>query len=557
MDNIRLILYLSLGFVALMLWQAWLALHQPPPAPGPTPTPAVTADRSATPADVPSAGVQISDDPPAVAQQLVTPVADQLIQVQTDVLTADINLRGGEIQGLDLRQIRYDRSADSPPFRLLKKHNDGNKYVMQSGLLHDRLPALTDVSNLAPSHHADYQSGQLRYTLAETDDVLRVPLRWRQGEVEVEKIYLFRRGSYLIEIEHHVYNAAATPWIGRQYAQLRRTREMAPAGNKFIYTFTGATYYDGSYHKADFDDIADQPLAQTILGGWAAMIEHYFVSGLIPLHDQTQDYYTKSVPGERGDEFIIGMRSQPLTVAGSGSGQFKTRLYAGPKIQSVLEQIAPGLELTVDYGIFTVISKPLFWLLEKVYAFLGNWGWAIAVVTLLIKLVFYKLSEASYRSMAKMRKFQPRLTVLRERYGDDRQRLNQEMMALYKREKVNPLGGCLPILVQIPVFIALYWVLIESVELRHAPFILWIDDLSSKDPFFVLPLLMGVTMFIQNRLNPTPPDPIQAKVMMFLPLIFTVFFAFFPAGLVLYWLVNNLLSISQQWVITRQIERAD
>ena len=293
-------------------------------------------------------------------------------------------------------------------------------------------------------------------------------------------------------------------------------------------------------------------LDRTITDGWAAMLQHYFLGALIPPAGVAEHFYTKTLSNAR---YVIGMIAPSWrTVADGESGTFSTRLFIGPKLQDQMREVATGLELTVDYGLLTVLAQPLFWLLKTINNLVGNWGWAIVIVTLIIKLVFYKLSETSYRSMANMRKLTPRLQSLKERYGDDRQKLNQAMMELYKKEKINPLGGCLPILVQIPVFIALYWVLLESVELRQAPFMLWIQDMSSPDPYFILPLLMGASMLIQQKLNPAPLDPIQAKVMMVLPIVFTVFFAFFPSGLVLYWVVNNILSIAQQWVITRRIE---
>jgi YidC/Oxa1 family membrane protein insertase len=282
------------------------------------------------------------------------------------------------------------------------------------------------------------------------------------------------------------------------------------------------------------------------------MLQHYFLGAMIPEADEPQRYYTKTLSNAR---YVIGMISPPRTVAADAGTTFSTRMFLGPKLQDEMKQVAPGLELTVDYGMLTVLAQPLFWLLKTIHNFVGNWGWAIVLVTVIIKLAFYKLSETSYKSMANMRKMAPRLQSLKERYGDDRQKLNQAMMELYKKEKINPLGGCLPIVVQIPVFIALYWVLLESVELRQAPFMLWITDMSAPDPYYILPLLMGATMLIQQKLNPAPLDPIQAKVMMVLPVVFTVFFAFFPSGLVLYWVVNNALSITQQWVITKRIER--
>ncbi len=562
MASARLFLYVSLAFVSLLLWERWLEWNRPP-TPAPQAEPAAVPDPPALGADPAAGRINKPDDVPPAAQgdapraQTAPDApepADSSVQggvtVETDLFSIELGLRGGDVRRADLKQVPVDVNDPNTPFRLLDNRND--VYLVQTGLLHDHLPGVSDPAGLAPSHHADYVSLRERYELSDEEDLMRVPLTWRGNDVEVEKTYIFRRGSYLVEIEHAVRNRGSQAWVGRQYAQLRRAPP-ADDGSPLLYTFTGAAYYDGKYNKIAFDEIAEEPLSQPITGGWAAMLQHYFVSALIPASATQNDYYTKAVRGVGRTEYLIGMRSAPVTVASGDSGRFSVHLYSGPKIQHDLETISPGLELTTDYGIFTVISKPLFWLLDKIHSVLGNWGWAIVVLTLLIKLVFYKLSEASYRSMAKMRKFQPQLMTLRERYKDDRQRLSQEMMNLYRQEKVNPLGGCLPILVQIPVFIALYWVLLESVELRQAPFILWIHDLSIRDPYFVLPLLMGATMLVQHKLNPTPPDPIQAKIMMALPIVFTFFFAFFPSGLVLYWFVNNLLSIAQQWVITRRV----
>jgi YidC/Oxa1 family membrane protein insertase len=298
-----------------------------------------------------------------------------------------------------------------------------------------------------------------------------------------------------------------------------------------------------------------EPLRLELIGGWSAMIEHYFVGAWVPNQEETNLFYSIVSRSASPRLYTLGMRSPARVVAPGESTVFASELFVGPKLQHRLEQIAPGLELTVDYGYLTVIAKPLYWILEWIHRFVGNWGWSIILLTILIKLAFYKLSETSYRSMAKMRNVQPRMQALRERYGDDKQRMNQALMELYKTEKINPLGGCLPILIQIPVFISLYWVLLESVEMRQAPFIFWIQDLSTKDPYYVLPVLMGITMFAQQKLNPAPIDPVQQKIMMSLPFVFTVFFAFFPAGLVLYWFVNNLLSIAQQWAITKRMEK--
>jgi YidC/Oxa1 family membrane protein insertase len=386
-----------------------------------------------------------------------------------------------------------------------------------------------------------------------TGDTLEVPLLWTGSNgVRVEKIYRFSRGSYRIGVDYRVTNGSASDWRALSYMQIRRLHN-PPERSMFdvdSYSFSGPIYYDGDkYEKVDPDDLEDTPIDQSIVGGWLASIEHHFLSAAIPPADAEYRYDANYRKG------IVTVRASgpTQTVPAGGEARFESTLFVGPKLQDQLSETASELDLTVDYGILALLAKPLFWLLQQVHGFVGNWGWAIIIVTLLIKLAFYKLTEASGRSMAKMRKLQPRLKALQERYKDDRQALSQHMMDLYKREKVNPAAGCLPMLIQIPFFIAFYWVLLESVEMRQAPFALWINDLSSRDPFFVLPLLMGAAMFGQQKLNPAPPDPVQAKVMSLLPFMFTVFFAFFPAGLVLYWLTNSVLSIAQQWNINRRL----
>jgi YidC/Oxa1 family membrane protein insertase len=341
--------------------------------------------------------------------------------------------------------------------------------------------------------------------------------------------------------------------VGSQYQQLQRIPPTKDDNSQFVYTYTGGVLSspEKRYQKISFEDMTEEPVQLDIQDGWAAMIQHYFVAAWVPPAGQVDRYFARGVGNNR---FVIGMTGPATEIPAGGSSTLSSQLFVGPKIQDRLEKLAPGLELTVDYGWLTIIAQPLFWLLKNIHALIGNWGWSIILLTMLIKAVFFKLSETSYRSMANMRKLQPRIQAIRERHAGDKQKVNQAMMDLYKREKINPMGGCLPILVQIPVFIALYWMLLESVELRQAPFMLWIQDLSAPDPFYVLPLLMGVSMFLQQRLNPAPPDPIQAKVMMALPVVFTVFFLWFPSGLVLYWLVNNILSIAQQWVITKRVE---
>jgi YidC/Oxa1 family membrane protein insertase len=420
--------------------------------------------------------------------------------------------------------------------------------MAQSGLVSDE--------GSAPDHQARWNAGAERYVLEDGQDRLEVPLTWSNGDgVEVMRTYIFERDSYVVRMVQSVENTSDTPWRAYQYNQLRRSSETEGPGFLGAASYTGGVIYSPSekYEKISFGDMEDSNLSRDIDNGWLAMIQHYFLASWVPPRDRELRYYSRFENGE----YVLGQSSSWQTAEPGETVSFENRLFAGPKEQSRLDAVAAGLELTVDYGWLTIISKPLFIALSWIHGVVGNWGWSIILLTLGIKLVFYKLSETSYRSMARMRKLQPEMQKLRERYSEDRQQMNQELMQLYKKEKVNPLGGCLPILIQIPVFIALYWVLLESVELRQAPWILWIQDLSVRDPFYVLPLLMGASMFLQQKLNPAPMDPIQQKIMMGLPFVFTIFFMFFPAGLVLYWVTNNSLSILQQWFITRQIEAGD
>ena len=550
MDNQRLFLFVALSFVVLLLWQSWMEDYGPPPAPPESGVPATMTD------SLPGDAISDSDDIPSASSEFAPqasalPDAELLktaeyIEVETDLFKIRIDTTGGDLRQVDLRDYPATTEPDSPPFRLL---NDSlpNLFIIQSGL---RASTGTE-----PTHHVVYTPEQSHYRMAESDNELVVPMTWRSPEgIEVIKRYVFHRGSYAIDLQHEVRNHSDEDWHGRQYRQLQRTQVAETGQSTFIYTYMGGVIYspEEKYEKIKFDHMVDGDLDRTITDGWAAMLQHYFLGALIPARDEANRYYTKVLSNAR---YVIGMISPGQTVAAGSTGLYESQMFIGPKLQDQMKQVAPGLELTVDYGFLTVLAQPVFWLLQKIHGLVGNWGWAIVFVTMLIKLAFYKLSETSYKSMANMRKLAPRLKTLKERYGDDRQKLNTAMMDMYKKEKINPLGGCLPIVVQIPVFISLYWVLLEAVELRQAPFMLWLTDLSAPDPYYILPLLMGATMLIQQRLNPAPMDPIQAKVMMALPVVFTVFFAFFPSGLVLYWVVNNTLSIAQQWVITRRIER--
>ncbi len=553
MENKRLFLFVALSVVILLLWQAWQADYAP------TQSPIASSDAPALPSSSPSATdvpavapTPASADVPVGETPVDTPVmkrdADvargERVRVVTDVLSVEIDTLGGDVRQADLLAYPVLVNVPDKPFRLLSDET-GPLFIIQSGLVS---------AGAAPDHHARYQAAQAEYRLSAGMETLEVPLTWTNDEgLTVTKTYVFRPGSYAIELRHDVNNAGTTEWQGRQYRQLHRERSERESA--FIYTYTGGVISseNNKYEKVDFDDMADANLSRDFQGGWVAMIQHYFVAAVVPAQDENNHYYSKALDGDR---YVLGLVSPTKSIAPGESGSFGSRIYVGPKLQHNLEEVAPNLELTVDYGMLTFISKPLFWLLEWIVSLVHNWGVAIILLTLLIKLAFYKLSEASYRSMANMRRMSPKLQQLKERYGDDRQRMSKAMMELYKKEKINPLGGCLPILVQIPVFLALYWVLLESVELRQAPFVLWINDLSTKDPYYILPLIMGATMFIQQKLNPPPPDPMQAKIMMALPFIFTLFFAFFPAGLVLYWVSNNVLSITQQWYITRKVEQA-
>ncbi len=549
MDNPRVLLAIALSFLILLMWQSWMEDYGPAPqqtvvegAAGDNPgSEAATAPAS----DLPSSEIQAASVAGTPEESDDVLPAGQLIEVLTDTYRAVIDTRGGTLVEIDLLQYPETRDPDSPPFRLLER-GDAQLFIAQSGLR-------TGKTGDEPNHHALFQAEQTRYRLADGADTLDVPLHWTSADgVKVTRTYRFRRGSYVVEVGFQVDNGSDKPWVARPYYQLQRT----PLQNtsRLLYTYTGGVIYspEEKYEKIKFDDMEEANLSRDITGGWAAMLQHYFLAAVIPDPDVTAHYYTRALGKQR---YIIGFSDAQLNVAPGAQASTGIRLFAGPKLQHMMAKVAPGLELTVDYGKLTILAQPIFWLLEKIHAVVGNWGWSIIFLTMIIKGMFFKLSETSYRSMANMRKLAPRLQALKERYGDDKQKLNQAMMEMYKKEKVNPLGGCLPVLVQIPVFIALYWVLLESVEMRQAPFMLWLQDLSSPDPYFILPLLMGVTMLIQQKLNPAPLDPIQAKVMMILPVVFTVFFAFFPSGLVLYWVVNNTLSIAQQYVITRRVEK--
>lgn len=549
MDTLRFILVVALSLVLLMLWQEWGKDYGGPGEALAELSGAqeeVTEKRVTTVPVVPSTP-EVQQPPPSGSDNNVPAVlaGEEPIRIKTDLYQISIGKTGGGIDKVEL--LDYPVALDKPDEPTLLLNNTPPLfYVVQGGLLSEKG---------GPTHEAKFSSSSNNYILEAGESSLVVPLIWEsESGIKVKKIYEFTRDSYLIKIRYEVENQSGEPWTGHAYNQLQRSdpgRE-----SRILYTYTGAVISspEQRYEKLDFADIEDENLSIDIVNGWAAMLQHYFVSALIPAsREEKNHYYTLA---HNDNRYVIGVITPAISVAPNETGVIEQKLYIGPKVQSKLEKIAPGLELTVDYGVLWFLAKPLFWCLEKFHGITGNWGWAIVLVTLMLKLIFFKLSAAGYKSMANMRRVQPRLLAIKDRYKDDRTRLNQAMMDIYKKEKINPLGGCFPILIQIPVFIALYWTLLESVELRQTGFIFWLSDLSAPDQYFVLPLLMGVTMLIQQKLNPAPMDPVQQKVMSILPIVFTVFFAFFPSGLVLYWVVNNVLSIAQQWVITRSIDRA-
>lgn len=543
MDTLRFVLVLSLAMVSFMLWEAWQRDYGPPARAAARPGDGAPATPPTTDSGVPALPSNPGGQAPGFDAPSPAETERELITVETDVLRLKID-SGGTLVFAELLNYPVSLKEGAKPIVLLDQ-STSLFHVIQSGLIG------TD----APSHEHQFSSPRKAYSLGENESVLKVPLRWvsEQGVV-VSKVFELERGSYRIRLRHQVENRSGANWEGRQYAQIKRD-DPSRAGRMLLYTYTGAVLSgpEKRYDKISFDDMRDGPVKADIANGWAAMIQHYFLTAVIPSDQQaTYHYYTQDFANGL---YSIGHISPALRLAPGGQDELVGEVYVGPKLQADLAQLAEGLDLTVDYGWLWFLAKPLFWCLERLHGLTGNWGWSIILVTILLKLLFYHLSAAGYRSMANMRRVQPRLMALRDRYKDDRARMNQAMMQIYKEEKINPFGGCFPILVQIPVFIALYWVLLESVELRQADFILWLNDLSVKDPYFVLPVIMGVTMYIQQKLNPAPMDPLQEKVFKLLPLIFTVFFAFFPSGLVLYWVTNNILSIAQQWLIMRNLEK--
>ena len=551
MEQQRVLLLFGLALVVFLIWDAWQRDHTLPPTAGGE---IVNIKPSTAGLDeIPESTedkAQPSLKPAGPTRQVAPTFAQrQRVNVTTDVYKLQLDSQGGDLRVVDL--LKYPETSDNPEIKFrLMNDTGGNLFIAQSGFTRPKTGS--NLASNVPNHLTVYQVQQTEYNMANDANELVVPFMWvNSAGVQFIKEYVFRPNSYVIELRHRIINPTAQTVSSKLYYQLRR-RYSSDDSLLMLPTYAGGVIYseEDKYEKISFDDMEDSNLNRSITGGWAAMIQHYFLGAIIPPEKAAQKYFT-SYSGEK-ETYTLGLKDIDAIEALPGTQAASTvKLFVGPKLQSELEKTATGLELTVDYGWTTIFAEPLFWLLDLFHGWTGNWGWAILLLTLVVKLAFYKLSEASYKSMAKMRTVHPRMVALKERYSNDKQALNRAMMDMYKKEKINPLGGCWPILIQIPVFIALYYVLLESVELRQAPWILWITDMSIKDPFFILPVLMGVTMYIQQKLNPAPLDPIQAKIFMFLPIVFTALFITFPAGLVLYWVANNILSIAQQWYITR------
>lgn len=573
MDIQRAVLIVALAVVSYVMVLKWNEDYGQPQA---VQTAPVVAQHNMS--DAPTVDHSNNDDLPTVPSTNDTslpvvnaPVSSNLITVKTDIMSIKIDPRGGDIVDNDLLLYATNKSQPDIPFKLLE-NSTARTYLAQSGLVGTNGPDKTVAGRPL------YRATQSSYQLADGQDQIIVDLSLSKDGVNYIKRFTLYRGlnvncsakkvaelqtsclnqkAYEVDVKFIIENTSNQAWNGNFFAQIKRDKSGDPssAGAASTATYLGAAVWtpDEPYSKIKMGTMDDKNFSEKVQGGWVAWLQHYFVTAWVSDKDQQNTVTTRK---DKAGNYLVGFTGNQVTVPAGQTAEITATLYSGPKIQSHLKELSPGLELTVDYGFLWFLAQPIFWLLNIIHSLFGNWGWSIIGLTVLIKLIFFPLSAASYRSMARMRAVAPKMQALKEQYGDDRQKMSQAMMELYKKEKINPLGGCLPLLLQMPVFLALYWVLLESVEMRQAPWMFWITDLSSKDPFFILPIIMGLSMFVQQHLNPTPPDPMQAKVMKLLPIIFTFFFLWFPAGLVLYWVVNNVLSIAQQWVITRRIEKA-
>ncbi|SFU50386.1 membrane protein insertase YidC [Halomonas korlensis] len=549
MDLKRLLLLVPLALLAYLLVVQWNQDYgQATTVPD---APAITGSEQRERADtngedlaVPSAPSSQDQGAEAMPDAPATEDSRNLVAVVTDVLDVRIDPQGGDIVYAALPEHRLTLDSERP--YVLLSDSQTRSYVARSGLQLE-----------GHEGRIAFNAEQNEYRLTQDDDRLEVDLTAEVNGVGITKRLTFERGSYAVDVEYFLTNNTEQALTTRFIGQLARDDSPDPTSGPAMgmRSYLGAAYSspEDRYQKVDFDAIkSGEFVNRDAEGGWVAIIQHYFVSAWAPPQDQQNLYYATT---DSRDRNVAAFAGATQNLAADGQARLGATLYMGPKVQDYLEQVAPNLKLTVDFGWLWFIANPLFWLLDQIHNLLGNWGWSIVVLTIVVKMALWPLSAKAYKSMGRMRKLGPEMQRLKEQYGDDRQKMSQEMMKFYQKEKINPLGGCLPILVQMPVFIALYWMLLESVELRHAPFIFWIQDLSVKDPYFILPILMGASMFVQQQLNPTPPDPMQAKIMKMLPIVFTFFFLWFPAGLVIYWVVNNVISIAQQYVITRKIEK--
>jgi YidC/Oxa1 family membrane protein insertase len=567
MANTRIMLWFAFVAILYLNYEAWMRDYQQPASAAAAtltaggasasksladtlPTAPSTAAPGASTAPAPAAPTAASPPAEPGASESGVAASGASIHVVTDVLNVDINLKGGEIDRADLTEYPVHKDTPNVPVRL-ENRDSATLYLLQTGLI-------GGAGEAAPTHLATWTSAQDSYVLPPGADELRVPMTWTDGQgLTVTKTFVFKRGWYAIDLDYQVHNDGPSARSLASYGQILRHWEHAKRSYFDVetYSFKGPDVFDGTKPRdLGVESETDSKFSESITNGWLASLQHHFVSAIVPPPNQAYDYQLKVL----GQEYLLSATGPFKQIPASANAEFREKLFIGPKLQSQLAVTGPRLERTADYGRLTVIAQPLFAALKWVHSVIGNWGWSIIIVTALIKLIFFPLSQASGRSMAKMRAVAPRMKQIQESYKDDREKLGRAMMELYKREKINPLAGCLPMVVQIPVFISFYWVLLESVEMRQAPFMLWINDLSSRDPYFVLPLLMGGAMFGQFKLNPPPPDPMQAKLMQFMPLVMTGMMAWFPSGLVLYWLTNTVLSIVQQWRINQvvQIEAA-
>jgi YidC/Oxa1 family membrane protein insertase len=546
MDWQKNLLIAAILATLLMLVIRWNEYQENLPTQTPVATQTTTNNSSLPAATAASSDIPVAANSPAEAEK-TTLASTQLISVKTDSFDLIINPLGGDIVQLALPRHFLKLDTPDQPFVLLD-NRDNHTYVAQSGLIGANG---TDTAQGRPL----FSTEKTEYTLAEGENKLVVDLLLQQGDVKIIKRYTFTRGDYLINVEYLIDNQSTNTWSAQLYGQIKRdSQNFVKVSALEMNPFLGAaiTTPDEKYKKITFDNMAEKEEKSVVQGGWIAMVQHYFISAWIPNSDSQNTYHLRKLG--TSDIYLMGFTGKINEIAPGTQGTIVAGFYAGPKDTERLEQISPYLDLTVDYGWLWWVAKPLFWVLKFIHDLVGNWGLAIIGLTLCVKLLFFKLSATSYKSMAKMRKLAPKMAELKERMGDDRQKFSQEMMKMYKTEKVNPFGGCLPLLIQMPVFLALYYVLMESVELRHSPFFGWILDLSVKDPYFVLPIIYGITMYFMQKLNPQPTDPMQARIMQMLPLVFTFMFLWFPAGLVLYWVTNNTLSIIQQYIITKQID---